>query len=204
MGFSVQYYDSAKKKAYTSKILAVYSIAVSIILIIHYKTSDVLSSSSSQEQSMVALAVGGIEATLLVNIMLLGTIRRYIARRNSEELFNDFIGVHKAVGYSAEYLYKDMNKKALKAIIIGFSLIVFLTSKKTSEILHRYNSLHIDAELKQTVEIFLIQLMHHPIKFTAFGMFTLDYSILFSIITSTTSYLIILIQFELADNCKKD
>ncbi|XP_029708535.1 RING finger and CHY zinc finger domain-containing protein 1 isoform X3 [Aedes albopictus] len=76
-------------------------------------------------------------------------------------------------------------------------------SNKTSEILHRYNSLHMDAQLKQTVEMFLIQLMHHPIKFTACGMFTLDYSVLFSIITSATSYLIILIQFELADNCKK-
>ncbi|XP_055599632.1 putative gustatory receptor 28b [Uranotaenia lowii] len=72
-------------------------------------------------------------------------------------------------------------------------------ANRTSEILHRFNALNMDPRLKQSVEMFLVQLMHQPIRFTACGMFTLDYSILFSIVTSATSYLIILIQFELSN-----
>ncbi|XP_058818810.1 putative gustatory receptor 28b [Topomyia yanbarensis] len=74
-------------------------------------------------------------------------------------------------------------------------------SSKTSYLLYRFNTLNLDAGLKQNIELFLIQLIHQPVKFTAFGMFTMGYTVLFSIITSVTSYLIIMIQFELTDNC---
>ncbi|XP_038106860.1 gustatory receptor for bitter taste 22e-like [Culex quinquefasciatus] len=73
-------------------------------------------------------------------------------------------------------------------------------SRATADILHKFNALNINPELKKNIEMFLIQLLHHPLKFTACGMFSLDYTVIFSIITSTASYLIILMQFDLADN----
>ncbi|XP_011493295.2 putative gustatory receptor 58a isoform X1 [Aedes aegypti] len=369
VGFTAQVYDSTKNRIYTSKILAFYSIGISIILIIKHITSGNLIGRNS-ELGVVESTVNAVEAFLLLNIMLLGTIRRYTMRKNIESLFDDYANIQKVIGFTSSQIYGTANIRVMRAAMIGtalllililpelrtvtsvsevfdvftlmypkvmivnlaswqylevlyvhrylelinhmlsemhyeaakevkvinldknfqslslklfrimmirnrvialafkinnnnnlqmltvFTLISVLTlnqmyavfllihhlsqdqieesqqkslssifclililyeafcitdaceqvveeSNKTSEILHRYNSLHMDAQLKQTVEMFLIQLMHHPIKFTACGMFTLDYSVLFSIITSATSYLIILIQFELADNCKK-
>ncbi|XP_021702574.1 uncharacterized protein LOC23687866 isoform X2 [Aedes aegypti] len=365
VGFTAQVYDSTKNRIYTSKILAFYSIGISIILIIKHITSGNLIGRNS-ELGVVESTVNAVEAFLLLNIMLLGTIRRYTMRKNIESLFDDYANIQKVIGFTSSQIYGTANIRVMRAAMIGtalllililpelrtvtsvsevfdvftlmypkvmivnlaswqylevlyvhrylelinhmlsemhyeaakevkvinldknfqslslklfrimmirnrvialafkinnnnnlqmltvFTLISVLTlnqmyavfllihhlsqdqieesqqkslssifclililyeafcitdaceqvveeSNKTSEILHRYNSLHMDAQLKQTVEMFLIQLMHHPIKFTACGMFTLDYSI----ITSATSYLIILIQFELADNCKK-
>ncbi|EJY57599.1 AAEL017446-PA, partial [Aedes aegypti] len=369
VGFTAQVYDSTKNRIYTSKILAFYSIGISIILIIKHITSGNLIGRNS-ELGVVESTVNAVEAFLLLNIMLLGTIRRYTMRKNMEGLFDDYANIQKVIGFTSSQIYGTANIRVMRAAMIGtalllililpdlrivtslsevfdvftfmypkvmivnlaswqylevlyvhrylelinhmlsemhyeaakevkvinldknfqslslklfrimmirnrvialafkinnnnnlqmltvFTLISVLTlnqmyavfllihhlsqdqieasqqkslssifclililyeafcitdaceqvmeeSNKTSEILHRYNSLHMDAQLKQTVEMFLIQLMHHPIKFTACGMFTLDYSVLFSIITSATSYLIILIQFELADNCRK-
>lgn len=133
MGFTVQIYDKSKGKVYTSKIFAFYSISLSVIMIIHYKSSDLLFS-RSDEQSMVAKAVSGIEATLLINVMLIGTIRRYITRRNSEELFDDFMRVQKSINYTPVDLYRILNMKALKMVMIGIILltisIVFITIHK--------------------------------------------------------------------------
>uniref|UniRef100_A0A182QC79 Gustatory receptor n=1 Tax=Anopheles farauti TaxID=69004 RepID=A0A182QC79_9DIPT len=52
--------------------------------------------------------------------------------------------------------------------------------------------------VRQQIEVFALQTMHQPIVFTACHMFTLDYTVLFSIAASVTNYLIILIQFEMA------
>lgn len=66
-----------------------------------------------------------------------------------------------------------------------------------------------------------VQMMHNPIRFTACGMYTLDFSVLFlvnvripfciditfelsQIVASVMSYLIILVQFEVANNCGQD
>lgn len=44
-----------------------------------------------------------------------------------------------------------------------------------------------------------MQLIQNRLVITGCGMFTLDYSLIHSIVAAATSYLIILIQFELAD-----
>lgn len=123
LGFTVQIYDSSRNKVYTSKIFAFYSIAISIIMIIHYKSSDVLFN-NSDDQSMVAKVVSAIEASLLINVMLFGTIRRYITRRKSEELFDDFMLIQKSVNCTSMDLYRKVNLKALKVVIIGVCLMI--------------------------------------------------------------------------------
>ncbi|XP_055542703.1 uncharacterized protein LOC129728294 [Wyeomyia smithii] len=72
-------------------------------------------------------------------------------------------------------------------------------SRRTAEILYRFNMLDLDIRLKQNIELFLIQLIHQPAKFTALGI-TIGYTTLLSIISSVTSYLVIVIQFEIASN----
>nr|CAD7573886.1 unnamed protein product [Timema californicum] len=49
------------------------------------------------------------------------------------------------------------------------------------------------------LKLFSLQLLHSKIQFTACGFFTLDYTLLHSIVAALTTYLIILIQFQLSD-----
>ncbi|XP_035917556.1 uncharacterized protein LOC118514640 [Anopheles stephensi] len=69
---------------------------------------------------------------------------------------------------------------------------------KTQKLLLRLNLNPMDHKLKQSIEVFALQTLHQPLEFTACRMFTLDYTVLFSIAASVTNYLIILIQFEMA------
>uniref|UniRef100_A0A182KFU2 Gustatory receptor n=1 Tax=Anopheles christyi TaxID=43041 RepID=A0A182KFU2_9DIPT len=71
-------------------------------------------------------------------------------------------------------------------------------SRKTQKLLLRLNLSPMDHKLKQSIEVFALQTLHQPIEFTACRMFTLDYTVLFSIAAAVTNYLIILIQFEMA------
>uniref|UniRef100_A0A182LTZ2 Gustatory receptor n=1 Tax=Anopheles culicifacies TaxID=139723 RepID=A0A182LTZ2_9DIPT len=76
-------------------------------------------------------------------------------------------------------------------------------SQKTQKLLLRLNLNPMDHKLKQSVlytdiEVFVLQTLHQPLEFTVCRMFTLDYTVLFSIAASVTNYLIILIQFEMA------
>uniref|UniRef100_A0A6E8VZD4 Gustatory receptor n=1 Tax=Anopheles coluzzii TaxID=1518534 RepID=A0A6E8VZD4_ANOCL len=71
-------------------------------------------------------------------------------------------------------------------------------SLKTQKLLLRLNLSPMDHKLKQSIEVFALQTLHQPIEFTACRMFTLDYTVLFSIAAAVTNYLIILIQFEMA------
>uniref|UniRef100_A0A1S4KKK6 Gustatory receptor n=1 Tax=Culex quinquefasciatus TaxID=7176 RepID=A0A1S4KKK6_CULQU len=73
----------------------------------------------------------------------------------------------------------------------------------TSNLLHRFNP-NGDLKLKRRIDMLQVQMMHNPIRFTACGMYTLDFSVLFLIVASVMSYLIILVQFEVANNCGQD
>lgn len=46
--------------------------------------------------------------------------------------------------------------------------------------------------------MFSIQLLNQDLDITAYGLFKIDYTLIFSVVASTASYLIILIQFQLA------
>ncbi|XP_048508094.1 uncharacterized protein LOC125500228 [Athalia rosae] len=59
-------------------------------------------------------------------------------------------------------------------------------------LLRRSNQRDIRTELEQ----FSCQLLHEKIKFTANGLFSLDYSLLHSMVGATTTYLVILMQFN--------
>uniref|UniRef100_A0A6E8VXF1 Gustatory receptor n=1 Tax=Anopheles coluzzii TaxID=1518534 RepID=A0A6E8VXF1_ANOCL len=82
--------------------------------------------------------------------------------------------------------------------IVGMFARTREESLKTQKLLLRLNLSPMDHKLKQSIEVFALQTLHQPIEFTACRMFTLDYTVLFSIAAAVTNYLIILIQFEMA------
>uniref|UniRef100_A0A182RIQ2 Gustatory receptor n=1 Tax=Anopheles funestus TaxID=62324 RepID=A0A182RIQ2_ANOFN len=82
--------------------------------------------------------------------------------------------------------------------IVGMCGLIQRESRKTQKLLLRLNLSPMDHKLKQNIEVFVLQTLHQPLEFTACRMFTLDYTVLFSIAASVTNYLIILIQFEMA------
>ncbi|KAJ9600499.1 hypothetical protein L9F63_009269 [Diploptera punctata] len=45
---------------------------------------------------------------------------------------------------------------------------------------------------------FSLQLLHRKVQFTACGFFPLDFTLLYSIVGAVTTYLVILIQFQLS------
>lgn len=49
--------------------------------------------------------------------------------------------------------------------------------------------------MREILQNFLFQVSFHPVTFTAFGFFTLDYMLLASIVTGILSYIIIFVQF---------
>lgn len=125
LGFIAQVYDSSKNKIYTSKIFAVYSAGISIVLIVkHVTPGNVLNTNS--ELSIVESGVNGVEAFLLLNIMALGTVRRYTSRQVLGQIFDDFVSIQKAIGYSSEQVYSAANKKVLKVVTTGSVLFIIL------------------------------------------------------------------------------
>ncbi|KZC10989.1 Putative gustatory receptor 28b [Dufourea novaeangliae] len=59
----------------------------------------------------------------------------------------------------------------------------------------------IDPETKSELREFSLQLLHRRIKFTANGCFNLDNTLLQSIVSTVTTYLVILIQFQMGSSC---
>lgn len=50
-------------------------------------------------------------------------------------------------------------------------------------------------ETREFLQNFYLQLVHQPVKFSAMGFFTIDLTLLASIVTGIVSYEIILVQF---------
>nr|CAD7201536.1 unnamed protein product [Timema douglasi] len=73
-----------------------------------------------------------------------------------------------------------------------------MKANNTSVIVHELMRRTKDKSLQQELGLFSLQLLHSQVKFTACGLFNLDYSLLHSLIGASTIYLIILIQFQLS------
>ncbi|RLZ02182.1 Gustatory receptor 3 [Cephus cinctus] len=75
-------------------------------------------------------------------------------------------------------------------------------AKTTAVIVSQLLSWNLDSDIRKQLEIFSLQLLHRPIDFSACGLFSLDRSLVTSIVGSVTTYLVILIQFQKADDTK--
>ncbi|KAG4071157.1 hypothetical protein HA402_007642 [Bradysia odoriphaga] len=75
-------------------------------------------------------------------------------------------------------------------------------NEKCSIFVHKLLNIFSEIEVKEKLLQFSIQLLHRRVKFTAFGLFPLDRTLIFTIVGATTTYLIILVQFTLSNALK--
>lgn len=77
-----------------------------------------------------------------------------------------------------------------------------LSNNKIGMLLHRIKFKFSNAEQSTFVSHFSIQLLQQKINFHAFGFFSIDFSLLYAISATVTTYLVILIQFYLSERSK--
>ncbi|XP_069696818.1 putative gustatory receptor 28a [Periplaneta americana] len=73
-----------------------------------------------------------------------------------------------------------------------------LQANRSAELVHKILTETQDPVAMQELNVFSLQLIHRKVQFTACGCFPLDFSLLHSIAGAVTTYLVILIQFQLA------
>ncbi|XP_026465012.1 putative gustatory receptor 28b [Ctenocephalides felis] len=67
---------------------------------------------------------------------------------------------------------------------------------RTGVLLHRMRNRH-QSRVKEVIEMWSLQLLHQKLGYTAGGLFSIDMTLVYSIIGSMTTYLVILIQFNM-------
>ncbi|KAJ9583550.1 hypothetical protein L9F63_022113, partial [Diploptera punctata] len=82
-------------------------------------------------------------------------------------------------------------------LTIWFTTAVASEANRTGVLVHKLLNKVNDSRVKEELELFSMQLLHQKVQFTACGFFPLDFTLLHSIIGAVTTYLIILIQFQL-------
>ncbi|XP_043285760.1 putative gustatory receptor 28a [Venturia canescens] len=79
--------------------------------------------------------------------------------------------------------------------------LVFMDSqmKNTSDAIYKVlDGCNLSREDKAELEQFSVELLHRKIEFSAYGLFLLDCSLVHSIFSSTITYLVILLQFQIS------
>ncbi|XP_043265030.1 gustatory receptor for sugar taste 43a-like [Colletes gigas] len=87
-------------------------------------------------------------------------------------------------------------------IIVQPSYFTIAEGKRTAVLVSQLLSSNFKADDRQQLEIFSLQLLHRPLEFSACGLFSLDRTLITSIAGVVTTYLVILIQFQNADDTK--
>ncbi|RLZ02140.1 Gustatory receptor 4 [Cephus cinctus] len=73
-------------------------------------------------------------------------------------------------------------------------------AKRTSGVVHKLLDSALSREAKIELKQFSLQLLHKNVSFSAFEFFTLDFTLLHSILSAAATYLIILLQFQMSEN----
>ncbi|XP_076180926.1 gustatory receptor for sugar taste 43a isoform X2 [Ptiloglossa arizonensis] len=89
-------------------------------------------------------------------------------------------------------------------IIVQPSYSTVAEGKRTAILVSQLLSSSFEMNGRQQLEIFSLQLLHRPLEFSACGLFCLDRTLITSIAGAVTTYLVILIQFQNADDTKGD
>ncbi|KAJ9599233.1 hypothetical protein L9F63_010317 [Diploptera punctata] len=107
-----------------------------------------------------------------------------------------FIAGHKLGIYSlADRFNFDICARLFPFIKMLSSCTV--VANRTAVLVHKLLNVVKDPEIREELQLFSLQLLHRKVQFTACGFFPLDFTLLYSIIGAVTTYLVILIQFQL-------
>ncbi|XP_029179083.1 gustatory receptor for sugar taste 43a-like [Nylanderia fulva] len=77
-----------------------------------------------------------------------------------------------------------------------------MQGKKTAVLVSQLLSESHDREGTRKLEIFSLQLLHRPVIFSVCGLFTLDRTLITSIVGAVTTYLVLMVQFQNEDDKK--
>ncbi|XP_035779392.1 uncharacterized protein LOC118459783 [Anopheles albimanus] len=91
------------------------------------------------------------------------------------------------------------------SIPIAFSLafhftIIISEAEKTGVLLNEFLQTDIGSSVERCIELFSIELLHQDFKVNNLGLYNIDFTLMFAMIATNTSYLIMLVQFQLAEN----
>ncbi|GAB0090023.1 hypothetical protein DMENIID0001_046720 [Sergentomyia squamirostris] len=86
---------------------------------------------------------------------------------------------------------------ALELVVTVFSSQELINEmRKTGRILHEFPVHQTDSRLKESIYRFSTQILQENRPISIFGMFTVDNTLLYAMVSAMTSYLILLIQFQ--------
>ncbi|XP_052891065.1 putative gustatory receptor 28b [Anopheles moucheti] len=83
--------------------------------------------------------------------------------------------------------------------IISASSEITEQAEKTGILLNEFMPTAPNLRVERCIESFTIELLHQDFKINNCGMYDVDYTLMFSMIATITSYLIMLVQFQLAE-----
>uniref|UniRef100_A0ABK8F389 Gustatory receptor n=1 Tax=Anopheles gambiae TaxID=7165 RepID=A0ABK8F389_ANOGA len=83
--------------------------------------------------------------------------------------------------------------------IVSASSEITEEAEKTGVLLNEFLPTDPNPRVERCIESFAIELLHEDFKINNCGMYDVDYTLMFSMIATITSYLIMLVQFQLAE-----
>ncbi|XP_076756397.1 gustatory receptor for sugar taste 43a [Xylocopa sonorina] len=87
-------------------------------------------------------------------------------------------------------------------LIVQPSYSTVVEGKRTAALVSQLLFCNYETNVRRELEIFSLQLLHRPLEFSACGLFPLDRTLITSIAGVVTTYLVILMQFQHADDAK--
>uniref|UniRef100_A0A8D8QVB8 Gustatory receptor 28b n=2 Tax=Cacopsylla melanoneura TaxID=428564 RepID=A0A8D8QVB8_9HEMI len=98
------------------------------------------------------------------------------------------------------HIYMCSVKCFMLYLIVRTADAVTKEARKLLGISHKLQQKNDQANINLELQCFIQRLERHRISFTAYGFFPLDYTLLYTIIGATTTYWVILVQFQLSYN----
>ncbi|XP_055691169.1 gustatory receptor for bitter taste 66a-like [Lutzomyia longipalpis] len=159
-----------------------------LLCICHYRTCKLMKSLNS---------IYAIQMLIFVIIAFMNSMSQlfylYVAIRESyrnEIKANWSIYIYSLLYAYFQYMDLFFHAKSAKSAM--------KESRRTGRLLHKFPTVHVDGRLKKSVDIFSIQVVQNKLDITICGMFPLDYTLIASSLSSILSFLVIMIQFDLA------
>ncbi|XP_026673733.1 gustatory receptor for sugar taste 43a [Ceratina calcarata] len=163
-----------------------YTSSVSELMIVHSSLCDTV--------SLVNTAFGVVILTVTVTCLLHLVITPYFLIVQAVES-NEWIFLLVQGGWCIFHVTRML-------IIVQPSYFTVVEGKRTAVLVSRLLSCSFEANTRQELEIFSLQLLHRPLEFSPCGLFDLDRTLITSMAGVVTTYLVILVQFQNADDTK--
>ncbi|XP_055632527.1 putative gustatory receptor 28b [Toxorhynchites rutilus septentrionalis] len=123
------------------------------------------------------------------------------------EIYYNYIMLIEAVQFHQEPAYFELAGAIFFILLcttqvyytVAFCAQMAKRAEKTGVLLNEFFQSDIDERVELSIELFSLEMLHHNYKIEVYGLCTIDFTLIYSIVATMTTYLIVLIQFELAD-----